>query len=454
MIRAASLRYRTWLLITCFCWPFSAFALDFREAYELAKQHDPGWLAAQSESAAGQQERALGRSALLPSLSYRYSRANNWSEVQQETPRGTTTNDMNYTSYSSAFTLTQPLLNAAAFAQYQAGKAQAEAAELTLERARQALAVQVLQAYTEVLYANDDIKLAKAHLRALQAEDERSQRFIDYGEGTRTDQLEIAAQSRLVEAQLIEAEDRLSDAQNALRALTGTRVPSASLAPLQADLLARNLHTTQANPVLSLEQWHEHTLAHNPELAAQRSLLEAARHQLNQQRAGHLPSVQLYARSQISDSNSENMIGQRYDTDSIGVEVNLPLYSGGRVVAASRQAGSTYEQTRHELDAATVELLNDVERQYRLTRSSQRRIEAYQQTVTAATERVEATRRSILGGERTNLDVLNAERERFEALRDLSRSRYDYLLAWLTLRWQAGVLNGGDIERVAGAFGS
>ncbi|MGO3861543.1 MAG: TolC family protein, partial [Halomonas sp.] len=278
------------------------------------------------------------------------------------------------------------------------------------------------------------------------------QRFIEYGEGTRTDQLEIAAQSRLVEAQLIEAEDRLSDAQNALRALTGTNTLADLLAPLQADVLAGNARTTQATSALPLEQWHERTLIHNPELAAQRSLLEAARHQLNQQRAEHLPSVQLYARSQISDSNSENVIGQRYDTDTIGVEVNLPLYSGGRVVAASRQAGNTYEQTRHELDAATVELLNDVERQYRLTRSSQQRIEAYQHTVAAATARLEATRKSILGGERTNLDVLNAERERFEALRDLSRARYDYLLAWLTLRWQAGVLNDEDISQVAGYF--
>lgn len=440
-MRVALLRYPTWLLITCLCCSFSAFALDFREAYELAKQHDPGWLAAQSENAAAQQERALGRSGLLPSINYRYSRAQNWSKVQQETPLGTTTNDMDYTSYSSSFTLTQPLLDAAAFAQYQAGKAQAEAAELTLERARQALAVQVLQAYTDVLYASDDISLAQAHLRALLEERERSQRFIEYGEGTRTDQLEITAQARLVEAQLIEAEDRLSDAQNALRSLTGTRAPPTSLAPLQAELLARNVPTPQESSVLSLEQWHERTLAHNPELAAQRSLLEAARHQRNQQRAGHLPNVRLYARSQISDSNSENAIGQRYNTDSIGVEVNLPLYSGGRVVAASRQADNTYAQTRHELDAATVELLNDVERQYRLTHSSQQRIGAYEQTVSATTERLEATRKSLLGGERTNLDVLNAERGRFEALRDLSRARYDYLLAWLTLRWQAGILN-------------
>ena len=63
-----------------------------------------------------------------------------------------------------------------------------------------------------------------------------------------------------------------------------------------------------------------------------------------------------------------------------------------------------------------------------------------------------ATRRSVLGGERTNLDVLDAERQRFEALRDLDRARYDNLLAWLTLRWQAGVLSDDDVARIGALF--
>ncbi len=433
------------------CWPLSSQALDFQQAYDYARRYDPSWLAAQSERDAGQQEHALGRSRLLPSLSYRYSHARNRSEVEQSTPLGTTTDDMRYTSYTSAITLTQPLLDAAAFAQYQAGKARANAAEATLERAYQALAVRVLQAYTDVLYAEDDIALAEAHLRSLQEESEKSAYFMAHGEGTRTDQLEIAAQSRLVEARLIEAEDRLQDAHNALSLLMGSR-PASPLTPLSTVAWGSALASSQEVADISLAEWQALALAHNPELAAQRSALEAARHHVQAQNAGHLPTVQLYARSQLSDSSAENTIGQRYDTDSIGVEVSLPLYSGGRVVAASRQADSTYEQLRHELDAATADILNDVERQYRLVRSSQRREEAYRQSVEAAALRVEATQRSLQGGERTHLDVLDAERERFEALRDLARARYDYLVAWLSLRWQAGRLDDADIQQIAYYF--
>ncbi|MBD3896435.1 TolC family outer membrane protein [Halomonas sp. ML-15] len=422
-----------------------AMELDFRQAYELALQHDPTWQAARSESAAGSHERALGRAALLPNLSYRYTRMRNDAEIRQDTVAGTTRQDLEYSSYSSGFTLSQPLFDAAAFAQYREGKARAEAAGLTLERARQALAVRVLQAYTEALYAEEEVALVRAHGRALEEEAERSRRFVEGGEGTRTDQMEIEAQRRLVEAQLIEAEDRWQDARNALAVLIG-HPPAAELAPLSDAALM------QAPDLPPLEEWRERAVAHNPELAAQRSLLEATRQQRNQQRAGHLPSVRLVARSQITDSNAENQVGQRYDTDSIGVEVQVPLYVGGRVRAASRQASDTLEQARFELDGAIAELLNDVERQYRMTLSSQRRINAYRDAVAAAEARLDATRRSILGGERTSLDALNAEQQHVEAQRDLARARYDYLLAWLSLRWQAGVLDKGDIDRVAGAF--
>nr|WP_065240413.1 TolC family outer membrane protein [Halomonas elongata] len=434
------------LLFLCCHASLPALALDFRQAYDRALRHDPTWLAAQSESAAGRHESALGRAALLPNLSYRYSRAHNDSKVRQSTALGDSSQELDYTSYSSSFTLSQPLFDAAAYAQYREGQALAEAAGLSRERARQALAVRVLQAYTDVLYAEDEVALAEAHLRALREETRRSQRFVASGEGTLTDQLEIEAQSQIIQARLIEAQDRRQVARNELRTLVGRLLEGGELTPLRSTSLVLD------EEVPELDRWREWTLAHNPELAAERYRLEAARQRLDQQRAGHLPTVRLFARSQISDSNTETQVGQRYDTDSVGIEIEVPLYAGGRVLAASRQADDTLDQARHELDATTAELLNDVERQYRLFQSSQRRIRAFRDAVAAADARLKATRRSIIGGERTNLDALNAEQQRFEAQRDLARARYDYLLAWLSLRWHAGVLDDGDIDRVAAGF--
>ena len=64
-----------------------------------------------------------------------------------------------------------------------------------------------------------------------------------------------------------------------------------------------------------------------------------------------------------------------------------------------------------------------------------------------------STRQSILGGERVNLDALNAEQQLYTTRRDLARTRYDYLMAWIKLHYYAGTLNEQDLAQVDEAFG-
>ncbi|RKF17558.1 heme transporter [Altericroceibacterium spongiae] len=422
-------------------------SIDFLRAYELALEADPTWLAAQARQRADAQERAIARASLRPNLSYSYDRARNWSDITQAQPTGDISRDMTYDSYSSSFTLSQSLFNAAAGAGYRAGAARADAAEFTQERVRQALAVRVLQAYTDLLYAIDDLKLAEAHAAALDEDLRRVDRFVLLGEGTRTDRAEVEARQHIATAQVLEARDRLRSARNAVRILTGP-VSLRDPAPLADSCL----HL--AGPSEPLDLWRERLLAHNPELAAQRSLVEAAEAQVDQQRARGLPTVAAFARHRNSDSDGENVIGQHFKTTTVGIQVRVPLYSGGGVTASTRQARSALEEAQYELAAARFQLVDDLEAQFNLVDMSPRRIEAYSQAAAAAKERLRATRRSIVGGERTNLDALDAERQRLEALRDLARARYDYLLAWLSLRWQAGTLDDDAIKRVGGCFGA
>ncbi|MFT4053741.1 MAG: TolC family outer membrane protein [Novosphingobium sp.] len=417
--------------------------IDFLRAYELALEADPTWLAAQARQRADAQERAIARASLRPSLSYSYDRARNWSDITQ----GGVTNEASYDSYSSSFTLSQSLFNAAAGARYRSGVALGEAGEATGQRARQALAVRVLQAYSDLLYALDDLQLAEAQVTALDEDLRRVERFVTLGEGTRTDRAEVEAQQHIAEARTLEAQDRLRSARNGLRMLTGI-VPGAP-ATLDTSCLP-----VLAGPAEPLDFWREQFVSHNPELAAQRSMVTAAEAQVDQQRAGGLPTVAVFARHRTSDSEGENMIGQHYRTQTVGVQLRMPLYSGGGVSAATSQARSTLDEARHKLAAATYELSEDLEKQYNLVAMSPRRIDAYARAADAAAGRLEATRRSILGGERTNLDALDAERQRLETLRDLSRARYDYLLGWLSLRWQAGTLDDADVTRVGTCFHS
>lgn len=419
--------------------------LDFLRAYELALKADPTWLAAQARQRADAQERAIARAALRPNVSYSYDRARNWSDITETRLSGEVSNDVTYTSYSSSFTLSQTLFNAAARARYRAGRAQSEAAELTEQRARQALAVRVLQAYSDLLFAIDDLKLAEAHAAALDEDLRRVERFVVLGEGTRTDRAEVEAQQHLAAARVLEARDRLRTARNGLRILIGPVVAGDPVGLKEQCL-------PLPGPDEPLELWRERLLAYNPELAAQRSLMEAAAAQVDEQRARGLPTLAAFARHRISESDGENLIGQHFRTATVGIQLRVPLYAGGGMAAATVKARNELEEARHELDAAAFALTDDLEKQYNLVAMSPRRIDAYARAASAAAERVQATRRSIVGGERTSLDALDAERQRLEALRDLARARYDYLLGWLSLRWQAGTLGDADITRVGACF--
>lgn len=420
--------------------------IDLRGAYALALKADPTWLAAQARREADGQQRAIARAGLRPSLSYSYDRSRNWSDIRQTRAGGSVSDEFTYDSFASSFMLSQSLFNAAAGARYKAGVARGEAGRFTEERARQALAVRVLQAYSGLLYALDDLTLSRAQVDALAENLSRVERFVTLGEGTRTDRAEVEAQQHLAVAKLLEAQDRLRAARNGLRVLIGPVVVGDPV-PLSEQCLPLG------GPSEPLALWRERMQAHNPELAAQRSMIEVAQRQVQEARGAGLPTVAAYVRHRTSESDTENVIGQHYRTATVGVQVRVPLYSGGGVSATTAQARSALDEARYQLEAATFELTDDLETQFNLVEMSPMRIDAYARAASAAGERVRATERSIVGGERTNLDVLDAERQRLETRRDLARARYDYLLGWLSLRWQAGTLEDADIERVAACFG-
>jgi len=84
--------------------------------------------------------------------------------------------------------------------------------------------------------------------------------------------------------------------------------------------------------------------------------------------------------------------------------------------------------------------------------SSTFKIKALEQSVESAALLVIATQKSMQGGIRTNLDVLDARKQLFEAKRDLSAARYNYLVAYINLKKAAGNLTVADLEKIAPHF--
>jgi len=424
----------------------SAQALDLGDAYALALRNDPTWQGSIAEREAGLENLAIGRAGLLPRLSYRYNRARNDSEVTQRSQFGDVTTQRDYRSYSSTLTLEQPLFDYAAWSDYRRGVAQAALADERYRGRGQELMVRLFGAYSEALFANEQIALAQAQRRTYAEQLTLNERLLKGGEGTRTDVLETRARYELAQAQEIEAGDNLDAALHALQAIIGEPVAVEDLAPMTADFRVQPLTPTR------FERWRDLAVAHNAELASQRHGLEVAEQNIERQRAGHLPSLSAYASKGISSSSSESSYNQRYDTDSIGVQLSVPLYAGGGVQASVRQARAQRDAAGFELDAQLNDTLTQLRRQFNLCANGTAKIRAYDLAVKAASALVQATRKSVRGGERVNLDVLDAEQQLFSARRDLAQARHEYLRAWLQLRYLAGVLEAGDLNALSRYF--
>lgn len=427
------------------CTP-AAHALGLLDVYDLALRNDPTFQAAIQAREAGQENRVIGRAALLPNLSWNYNNSRNESEVTQSTALGNVTSDRNYRSYASALTLQQPLLDYEAYARFRQGTAQALMADERFRGKSQELAVRVLGAYSQALLAQERIELSRAQKRAFAERLQLNDRLLKGGESTRTDVLETQARLSLAQAEEIEAVDAQDSALRELEAIVGQPLQIEELAPL-----ARPFEIAPLEPN-RFETWRELAMANNPELKSQHHALDVASYEVERKRAGHLPKVSLYATSRKTHSDSESSYNQKYDTNSVGIQVSLPLFAGGSVSASTRQAANQLSQAQYELDAQTAATLVELRKQFNLNTSGAAKVRAYEMAVRSATALVTATQKSVSGGERVNLDVLDAEQQLFTARRDLANARHAYLLARIQLKYYAGLLSEQDLRALAGYF--
>ncbi|QJI33966.1 TolC family outer membrane protein [Pseudomonas sp. ADAK13] len=424
----------------------SAQALGLLDAYDLALRNDPTFQAAIQEREAGEENRIIGRAGLLPNLSWSYNNSRNESEVTQSTAVGNVTSDRDYRSYASTLTLQQPLLDYEAYARYRQGAAQALFADERFRGKSQELAVRVLSAYSQALLAQERIELSRAQKRAYAERLQLNERLLKGGEGTRTDVLETQARLSLAQAEEIESLDTQDAALRELEAIVGQPLQIDELAPLTRQFEIPPLEPNR------FETWREMAMANNPELKSQHHALDVAEYEVERKRAGHMPKVSLYASSRQTSSDSESSYNQKYDTNSVGIQVSLPLFAGGSVSASTRQAANQLSQAQYELDAQTARTLIELRKQFNLNTSGAAKVRAYEMAVSSATALVTATKKSVAGGERVNLDVLDAEQQLFSARRDLADARHAYLLARIQLKYFAGLLNEQDLRALAGYF--
>lgn len=426
-----------------------AHALSLQQAYEAALRNDPVYRMRIQEREAGRENAIQGRAGLLPTISGSFSANRNISDRTQprQIATGVTvpfTDYPRYISRSSTVQLRQPILNLDAFVRYRQGKVQDAQSAQALEAGTDEVAVRVAQAYMDALFAEDQVALSKVQRDMYQEQQKVNNRLFDRGEGTRTDMLETQARYDLAEAQLIEAEDNLKAARETLQGVIG-------MDPGQLNQLGDNFRPLPQD-VATYAEWEKLALANNNTLATTRLAVENQRLEIQRQRAGHAPRVDFLATYNKGDSETLNQLGLESTNRQLGVQINIPIYNGGGISSATRQAAANYGRAQAEFDARRNEILVELRRAHSIVESSGRKVDALVKAVDSAKVLMTATEQSIKGGVRINLDLLNAQQQLYTTQRDLAQARYGYLLGVIRLRAAAGNLDSQVIREIAAYF--
>lgn len=422
-----------------------AGAVTLQEAYEAAIRHDPVFRVRFYENESGKENRILGRAQLLPQVSGSVSYGKNVADQEYMRLGIIPTKDHpKYTSRSSVVQLRQPLFNMDGFTRYRQGKVQSAQSEEQYEAGIDEVSVRVVSAYLDVLFAEDQLALARVQRDAHLEHQKVNQRLFEKGEGTKTDMLETQARLDLAEAQLIEAQDNVVAVRNTLAGVIG-------MDPGQLQSLGEGFRPVALDPV-SFEDWSKLALARNNQLAAARLAVENARLEIQRNKAGHYPRLDFVASYSKSESETLTNLGQENTNRQLGVQLNIPIYAGGSVNATTRQAAAGYGRAKAELDARTNEILVELRKAHSLVISSGRKIEALEKAVASGKLLMTATEQSIKGGVRINLDLLNAQQQLFTSQRDLAQARYSYLVGLLRLRAAAGTLQADSVREIAAFF--
>jgi len=422
-----------------------AQAMSLMQAYEAALLNDPTYLSAWQESVGGKEYQVLGRSSLLPQLSASYSSSRIRADLTQPDGLGNLrTSHPVYISHASVVQLRQPLFSLDAWARYKQGKAQTQYSDAQFSSRMQEMILRVSSAYIDALFAGEQLALAQAQRDTLIEQMKVNDRLFEKGEGTKTDMLETQSRLALSEAQLLEAIDNQANAKATLATLVGGDVGG-------LDQLREGFRLAPL-PEGGFEALKKIALETNPELQAGLFAVDAARQEVNKARSGHTPRVDFVASYSKSNADTLNTYTQESTNRSIGVQINIPLYSGGAVSAQSRQAVATVEKNRNDLQARTDKVVLELRKDYAVVVSSSARIRALEKAVASAQLLVKSTEQSIKGGVRINLDLLNAKQQLFTSQRDLAQARYTYLVTLLKMKAAVGTLGPDDVREIASYF--
>ncbi len=410
-----------------------AFALDLLQAWRDALANDAQVASARAQLEATRERVPQARSQLLPAV----GASAGVNRLRVDPNRGP---DRSFTSEAYAIQLSVPLLSLPEQQAWEQSKLGVGIAEAQYAQARQDLILRVSRAYFDVLAAQDNLETIRAQKRAISEQLESAKRNFEVGTATITDQQEAQARFDLTVAQEIAATNAL-DVQRALLAqLVGH--PAGELDVLRRGVL---LHPPQPS---SESAWVQQATDDSLAVQQQRVNVEIARREIDRRRYAKYPTVDLVGSLARNENAALNVVGLRTNTASVGVQLSVPLYTGGGIDASVREAAALLDRSQSDLETTRRQVEQATRQAYLGVNSSLAQVSALEAAERSSQLALESNLLGYQVGVRINIDVLNAQQQLFSTRRDLARARYDVIVNGLQLKSTAGALDEADVAAV------
>ncbi len=437
------------LVITGFLFalPLYGGTEDLSSAYKRALEYDARLGMAQADNQAYREEMGKARSQFRPSVRWSAARGRNATQFIGKPifGRPNMSSDF-YNTANYGVSVRQSLFNASNIAEYKQSKAIVAKSDAELKREEEGLIVRLTEAYCNALYAEDNLEFSRAQLVATEEQLKQAKRRFEKGFGTITAINEAQASYDMALAEGLEIVNSVEFSRRELEDITG-------LYPDQlCRLVPEKLCPSRPDPE-SVEAWIELGRSVNPAVIAARQELQVARREIEKQRGARYPTIDLVGGRNYSESENNYSIGSTYDTYSVSLQMSVPMYTGGYVSAAVRQAHARWVKAGEQLSWQERGVESDVRKYYNSVVSSIAQIHAYEQAVKSYEIALIGTKKGFEAGFRSNVEVLDAQQKLLASQRNLAKARYQYILNRLMLKQSAGVLAANDVDEVNSLLG-
>jgi len=417
------------------------------ELFSIAHDSEPGYRAAKASLDASQARTRQAFGAMLPQISATAS--SNGNRRRYDTmDRITHTLHDRYHGDTGQISLTQPLWRPANRASLNQAEQVERQTEYQLKDTEQQLYQKLASAWFDLMEARDAVEFTAAQRDALRAQWDIARRAVELGAQGEPQAEDAHAKYEEAAADAASAE---ADHATKLAALEQWVGPA-------EDLQQPYLDDQLELPDLlggDLDAWLSLVDTSSPALRAASRAVAAAEEEVSKQRAGHQPTLDMVASYGNTDQNVGNFPGQagyRIRTFTVGLQLNVPIYSGGTQSAKVAEAIALRDKARDDMEAARRQAVLNVKTSFLTWRAGLAKAHAARIAIASAQRALAVAERGSERGLKTEADTLAAKQQIAASRRDMRKGRYQQLTSYIKLRATLGDLSVSDIDELDQCF--